>query len=795
MSIRRYNLRPRNVYGRTRASSWLRDAPWARVASSCSAGDEGGDTSEPAITRPKPETTTVSEPELATKLHVTGVDFHIADNVKSHHTNMYGCTQDRVSGDIKKNAQLVVRRGQEFKMTISFDRAYDIKKNDITLDFTLGSEDVNKKKVIKSFTLEESNATPYKPRKWGASLVKKAGKSLTVSVFIPASSPVGEWEVSVNTVVDVKDGEDIVWTYTHDEEVIVLFNPWCKEDLVYMADQDWLNEAVLNDSGCVYQGFHKYEEPCPWYFGQFEDDILNASLHLLNLSFGFEASPAIGNPVRVTRALSKIVNSNDDGGVVMGNWSGRYWGGTTPSDWAGSVKILRQYMETTKPVRYGQCWVYSAVLTTVCRALGIPCRSVTNFQSAHNTDTDHLSIDRYNYKLPNGDFEEEKIDSVWNFHVWNEVWMSRPDLVTCEEEEGLYDGWQVIDATPQEASDGVFQCGPCPVAAVKEGRIHVGYDTAFVFAEVNGDRVEWLVNRSKTKFIQLSRRKNAIGKSISTHAPTGLPFNKEEKKSERLDITHEYKHKEGSKEERAAVRRAERAFRLANFTGEEGEEPSPIEAIEFTIEEIGEVYLGSELVFKLTARNTGDMTRTVSIAMTCTNTDYTGDLEIVVAKKKETNLVMDVGAVKVITVKIDTVDMLKTALGRTYKCSALATVKESDNTLKRWEEVTVRNPTLDITAPEKCKKEGEITATVSFTNTLKIPLTKCKLSMEGHVKCVDKNQEDMDVGDIGAGKTWSVKMRLKMAKVPEHRPKRFIKIILSNAEITDVSAFHVVDLI
>jgi hypothetical protein len=39
-------------------------------------------------------------------------------------------------------------------------------------------------------------------------------------------------------------------------------------------------------------------------------------------------------------------------------------------------------------------------------------------------------------------------DSIWNFHVWNDVWMSRPDLPRG------YGGWQAIDATPQEASDG-----------------------------------------------------------------------------------------------------------------------------------------------------------------------------------------------------------------------------------------------------------------------------------------------------------------------------------------------------
>lgn len=35
-----------------------------------------------------------------------------------------------------------------------------------------------------------------------------------------------------------------------------------------------------------------------------------------------------------------------------------------------------------------------------------------------------------------------------NFHVWNDCWMKRPDLPSG------FDGWQVVDATPQETSSG-----------------------------------------------------------------------------------------------------------------------------------------------------------------------------------------------------------------------------------------------------------------------------------------------------------------------------------------------------
>ena len=38
-----------------------------------------------------------------------------------------------------------------------------------------------------------------------------------------------------------------------------------------------------------------------------------------------------------------------------------------------------------------------------------------------------------------------------------------------------------------------MRCGPAPVKAIKEGNVYLPYDAPFIFAEVNGDRVNWLV--------------------------------------------------------------------------------------------------------------------------------------------------------------------------------------------------------------------------------------------------------------------------------------------------------------
>ncbi|KAJ8260357.1 hypothetical protein GJAV_G00181200 [Gymnothorax javanicus] len=100
-----------------------------------------------------------------------------------------------------------------------------------------------------------------------------------------------------------------------------------------------------------------------------------------------------------------MINSNDDDGVLLGNWSGCYGGGASPCSWNGSEDILRQWKESGHhQVKYGQCWVFAGVMTTVLRCLGIPCRPVTNFRSAHDTHG-NLLIDQY--------YSDHGVDRRW----------------------------------------------------------------------------------------------------------------------------------------------------------------------------------------------------------------------------------------------------------------------------------------------------------------------------------------------------------------------------------------------
>lgn len=70
---------------------------------------------------------------------------------------------------------------------------------------------------------------------------------------------------------------------------------------------------------------------------------------------------------------------------------------------------------------------------------------VSNLVSAHDANST-LTVDRYFDEGNNEiDFDPHNPtgskDSIWNFHVWNEVFFARPDLPKG------YGGWQGIKLT------------------------------------------------------------------------------------------------------------------------------------------------------------------------------------------------------------------------------------------------------------------------------------------------------------------------------------------------------------
>ena len=67
----------------------------------------------------------------------------------------------------------------------------------------------------------------------------------------------------------------------------------------------------------------------------------------------------------------------------------------------------------------------------------------------------------------------------------------------------------------------IMQCGPAPLTAVKEGDVHLGYDTGFIFAEVQGSKANWRFDDTDGSVTSLSVDRFAVGKVITTNPMTG----------------------------------------------------------------------------------------------------------------------------------------------------------------------------------------------------------------------------------------------------------------------------------
>ncbi|XP_025918710.1 protein-glutamine gamma-glutamyltransferase K-like, partial [Apteryx rowi] len=233
-----------------------------------------------------------------------------------------------------------------------------------------------------------------------------AGPALRLRLAAPPDAPIGRYRLSVKTRTGA--GEYAA-PFDDANDLFLLFNPWCPDDLVYMETTNDLNEYVLNESGRIFYGTEAQIAERSWNYGQFDAGVLEACLHILDRRGMPHA--ARGDPIMVSRVVSAM-------GFVL-------------------------------------------------RCLGLPTRTVTNYNSAHDTDVS-LTTDIY-FDENMRPLERLNTDSVWNFHVWNDCWMKRPDLPSG------YDGWQVLDATPQETSSGLFCCGPCSVTAVKNGEVFLKY--------------------------------------------------------------------------------------------------------------------------------------------------------------------------------------------------------------------------------------------------------------------------------------------------------------------------------
>uniref|UniRef100_A0A146LM26 Hemocyte protein-glutamine gamma-glutamyltransferase n=1 Tax=Lygus hesperus TaxID=30085 RepID=A0A146LM26_LYGHE len=653
----------------------------------------------------------VGGPEIGTDcVKVETIELYKSQNAEAHHTDRFVLTEE----------SLIIRRGANFFIALRTDRVFDPAVDDmrITMEFGPTPSITKGTKAVMLATFGDKAESCG--GRWDAVITNLNENDIVLEIASPSNCPIGIWRCSV--ITGLIENKRMVSIKKVEEDIYMLLNPWNKDDNVYLSDEAERNEYVLNDVGKVWMGSYKEPKGRRWVFGQFEDVTLPCVILLLELSDLPHEDR--GNPVLIARAISAVVNDADEGGLTIGRWDGNYADGTSPHAWTGSLPIMEEYMNSGgQPVAYAQCWVFSALTVTICRALGLPCRTTTNYVSAHDTNSS-LTVDKF------FDSRGEEIvggpdsschDSCWNFHVWNDVWMSRPDLP-----QG-YGGWQIIDATPQEMSESLMRCGPASVEAVRKGQVGFMYDTPFVFSEVNADvchfredtQSEWGFSRSRMNQYHVGRR--IITKRVDVDDDVG--------DSDMWDVTVEYKSPEGSREERMAVFNAvkgvDRAQMLYDFPNQGQED------VFFDLIEIDQIHFGQPFSIVVKIENRSNEVRNIDAVLTANSIFYTG-VTVHRLKRAEGHFQMEPNSQQTLKCEVLPEEYEPKLVDHSLiKIHAVANVTQTRQTWSEEDDFPLIKPPLDIKIEGNTVVGHPCTATFSFTNPLDKPLTNCVISVEG----------------------------------------------------------------
>ncbi|XP_070785727.1 coagulation factor XIII A chain [Enoplosus armatus] len=605
-------------------------------------------------------------------------------NKKQHHTMLFN------------SDYLVVRRGQEFQVKINFNRPYKPAEDKFAVEFIIGtSPQYSKGTYIPVFPNNERKSF------WEGRVTNTSDNSVTMGITPAADCIVGKYHlyVAVQTPFGIRRTRR-----DNSRDLYILFNPWASDDAVFLDDEKQRQECVMSEMGIIYHGAFDDIAERNWNYGQFNYGVLDACLYIMDRS----EMPITnrGDPVKVTRKASAMLNSRDDEGVLVGNWSGDYTYGVAPTSWTGSTEILLTYARSKMPVCFAQCWVYAAVFNTFLRCLGIPSRVVTNYYSAHDNDG-NLRTDIILEESGRIDRNRTR-DSIWNYHCWNECYMSRPDLPAG------FGGWQVVDSTPQETSDGMYRCGPASVQAIKHGQICFPFDAAFVFAEINSDVVFY--SRSKDGTMEpVKVNRTHVGRMVLTKAPGDVT---------RLDITDQYKFAEGSKEERTVLEKAE------EYGCNPEKSNPPLADVDLVLPTL-EVSVGDDFELNLEFINRSDERRIVDTYISGTVVYYTGvtsseflfrDATVTVGPNKSVKELVVVESTKYMKHLVEQANLHFIATGK---------VKETGQIITAMKVVPLHTPTLSVTVSEGGKVNEEMMVTVEFTNPFTFILEGVYIRMEG----------------------------------------------------------------
>ncbi|XP_007577616.1 protein-glutamine gamma-glutamyltransferase E [Poecilia formosa] len=221
------------------------------------------------------------------------VDLHCETNNNDHHTSQISVNQ------------LIVRRGQPFNITLKMAKPFNPDSDQLTMKVVTGKYPSEERGTMSRFGVPDKvEPSPGAIAVWKAELQKNSLPEtgmLALTITPPAHAPVGEYKLSAGLKAEENELA----------ELFVLFNPWCSEDWVFLPNEAERQEYVMNQHGIIYKGSDQYIHGLSWDFGQFEEDMVQICLKLLDLSRKHKRDPADDvsarcNPIYVGRVVTNM---------------------------------------------------------------------------------------------------------------------------------------------------------------------------------------------------------------------------------------------------------------------------------------------------------------------------------------------------------------------------------------------------------------------------------------------------------------------------------------------------------
>ncbi|CAM4773474.1 unnamed protein product [Rotaria magnacalcarata] len=417
---------------------------------------------------------------------------------------------------------LVLRRGQPFSFTITFNQGFPADK--YNLSFIFKPQTWPNFPRVKIPLNGSSNG-------WSAerlSTKDQENNCVYFQICSPCDATIGKYSFFLEISPLKKDlaTKQDLSIFQFDIDIYILFNPWNSTDVCGLLSSDQIAEYALSEHGQIYLGSCEVPRSIPWHFGQFERDVLLTALTLLNKT-SLPTGSHIDISLILRRLSSKICSDPGENDGIFPPSSDEPLSLRQENGYTSSPAILKKYLLLNGQSVQGDSgsnWQHAAVFCSLCRSLGIPSRIVTVYNATCGAQ-EQEKINLYGDKRQQPIIVvNKKVTRPW--YLWNECWMRRDDVPAQNS------GWQVVDSSAIDYNTKMRRIGPCSVAALKSGSLALKWDTPKIYSVLNANRSYWLVYRGGNKKL-IYMEENVTDTKVVTKSLN--------KVNEYDDITNNYK--------------------------------------------------------------------------------------------------------------------------------------------------------------------------------------------------------------------------------------------------------------